>query len=480
LSILDPERASMVWGDLRVHLPRVASRRHRAASVDPMGNRNLSSRRTGLLALIVMLVASCAPVQAGTHGGTVSVVATWEGAEKDAFMAIVEPFEQKTGITVKYTSTRDLSGKLWKGVATGDLPDVAGLPGPGEMQEFARAGALVDLNKAIDVAAYKAETAPAFVQLGTVDDRLVGVFIKSAVKGLIWFDPKMYTLGEPSSWTELLRNAAISARGTTKTWCVGLESGEASGWPGTDWIEDIVLRQSGPAVYDDWVAGKVRWSSPQIRAAFEAFGAVIAPASVYGGSSAVVGTNFGDAAMPLFSDPPGCIFMHQGSFMPAFFRGTSGARDGEFDFFPFPVMDPRYANSLIAAGDLLAMFHDTPQARALISYLAGSEAQSMIAKRGGALSPNVNVTYPDDISRRESELLQSAAVVRFDGSDLMPEAMNEAFWRATVDYARDASQLDRILAGLDDIQAQASGTGPAGTGPAGTAPGESSPQSMQP
>ncbi|HXI45001.1 MAG TPA: extracellular solute-binding protein [Candidatus Acidoferrales bacterium] len=437
------------------------------------------NRRTGLMAVLVLLVTGCAPVSGNTQGGTVSVVATWEGAEKDAFMAIVEPFEQRTGIVVKYTSTRDLSGKLWKGVATGDVPDVAGLPGPGEMQEFARAGALVDLNKAIDVAAYKAETAPAFVQLGTVDDQLVGVFTKSTVKGLIWFNPKMYTLGEPSTWTELLRNAAISARGTTKTWCVGLESGEASGWPGTDWIEDIVLRQGGPAVYDDWVAGKVRWTSPQIRAAFEAFGTVVAPSAVYGGSAAVVGTNFGDASTPMFSNPPGCIFTHQGSFMTSFFRGTSGAHDDEFDFFPFPAMDPRYGNSLIAAGDLFAMFHDTPQARALISYLAGAEAQSMIAKRGGALSPNVNVTYPDELSRRESALLQSASIVRFDASDLMPEAMNEAFWRATVDYARDPYQLDRILASLDDVQAQAYGTGPGGTGPAGTAPGQSSPGSTQ-
>jgi alpha-glucoside transport system substrate-binding protein len=417
-----------------------------------------SKLRLLLLGAVIAVVAACSQVAAAPHGGSVTVLATWEGAERDAFLAMVEPFEQRTGITVQFSGTRDLSGKLWKGVATGNLPDIAGLPGPGEMREFAKAGALVDLGKAIDVAAYKAETAPGFVQLGTVDDHLVGMFIKSTVKGLIWYDPNVYTVGTPATWDDLGRNATIAARDGTKPWCLGMESGEASGWPGTDWIEDIVLRQSGPAVYDDWVNGKIRWSSPQIRKAFDTFASVIAPASVYGGADAVVGTNFGDAGAPLFADHPGCLFLHQASFMTSFFQRSSGARVGEYDFFPFPTMDPRYSSSLIAAGDLLGMFHDTPQARALVSYLASAEAQEILVKRGGALSPNLSVTdYPDAISNREGELLRSAQVVRFDGSDLMPEAMNEAFWHAMLEFARYPFRVDSILAGLDQVQSQAYG-----------------------
>ena len=424
-----------------------------------MSHQTTASKiRLRLLGLALAVVAGCGPVDVGARGGSVTVLATWEGAERDAFMAMVKPFEDRTGITVNYSSTRDLSGRLWKAVATGEAPDVAGLPGPGEMREFARAGALVDLNQAIDVAAYKAETAPAFVQLGTVDDQLVGMFIKSTVKGLIWYDPQVFTMGAPATWGDLTRDAEIAARGGTRPWCVGMESGEASGWPGTDWIEDIVLRESGPAVYDDWVAGKVKWSSAAIRQAFQLFGTVIAPNAVYGGSDAVVGTNFGDAGSPLFATKPGCLFLHGASFMTSFFQQSSGARVGEYDFFRFPTIDSRYANSLIAAGDLFAMFHDTPQARALVSYLASAEAQQILVQHGGALSPNLSVTaYPDAISSREGELLRSAQVVRFDGSDLMPEAMNEAFWHAMLDFARDPSRLDSILAGLDEVQAQAYG-----------------------
>lgn len=409
--------------------------------------------------LVLALLAACTTTSATPLGGTVSVLGTWEGAERDAFMAMVAPFEERTGIEVVYSATKDLSGRLWKGVATGDLPDVAGLPGPGAMREFAQAGALIDLNGVIDVARYKSETAPAFIQLGTVDDRLVGVFTKSTVKGLIWFNPKVYTLSAPTTWDDVWRDAKTATRGGTRTWCLGLESGEASGWPGTDWIEDIVLRQSGPAAYDDWVAGRLSWTSPQIRQAFETFGQVIADDALFGGSEAALATSFGDAGTPLFSDQPGCLFLHQASFMTSFFRGTSGARDGEYDFFPFPSFSATGKRSLIAAGDLIGMFSDTPQARALMAYLVSADAQAILVARGGALSPNVHVTnYPDEISSREAALLRTAEIVRFDASDMMSDAMNEAFWHAMVQFVRDPSQLDEILAGLDRAQYRPNGS----------------------
>jgi alpha-glucoside transport system substrate-binding protein len=437
-----------------------------------------------LVVLALIVVGGCGPATAAPLGGSVSVLGTWDGAEREAFMAMIRPFEQRTGITVAYHSTRDLSGRLWKGVATGDVPDVAGLPGPGEMRELARVGALVDLHEVIDVARYKGETAPAFIQLGTVDDRLAGVFIKSTVKGLIWFNPHMYTLGAPASWDDLVRKAGISARGETRPWCVGLESGEATGWPATDWIEDILLRQAGADAYDDWISGKLSWTSPEVRRAFETFGEIFAGDGVHGGRAAAIATNFGDAGTPLFSDPPGCLFLHQASFMPAFFRGNSGARDGEYDFFPFPALEADAPTSLIAAGDLMGMFNDTPQARALMNYLVSAEAQSVLVAKGGGLSPNSGVTnYPDDITRREAELLQTAEIVRFDASDMMPDAVNEAFWQATVSFVRDPSRLDEILASVDRAQSLAGGSapvdgpiGPNSSGPANSGPAASGPE----
>ena len=418
-----------------------------------VGRRALSMPLV-LLILLALMGASCSAVPQAHIGGSVSVIGSWSGSEEEAFRAVISPFEQRTGITVDYRGTRDLTGVLWEGIARGRPPDVAGLPGPGHMAEFARAGALKDLTNLIDVAQYKADTVPSFVELGTVDGRLVGVFIKATLKGLVWYNPNIYTLDPPSTWEELQSQSELAARDDTAVWCVALESGATSGWPATDWIEDILLRQSGPDVYDDWVEGVLPWTSDAIRNAFELYGDVVARS--YGGAPTVLATNFIDGGRPLFTDPPGCLFHHQGTFMTEFFTSRAGARVGEYDFFPFPQIDSRYADSVTGAGDLFGMFNDTPQARALIEYLLSPEAQTIWVSRGGALSVNRRVTeYPDEVSGRAAQVISSAARFRFDASDLMPEAMNAAFLAGVIDYTRDPSRLDEILTSLDDTRRRA-------------------------
>jgi alpha-glucoside transport system substrate-binding protein len=321
------------------------------------------------------------------------------------------------------------------------------------MREWFTAGALKPLDDVLDTATYTADTAPALVELGSVDGQIAGVFIKAAVKGLIWYNPNVYTGGEPASWDALTATSPAPAQ---NLWCIGLESQAASGWPGTDWIEDFVLRQSGPDIYDGWVAGTQKWTSPEIKQAFEAFGA--AAANAYGGSDAVLTTAFQDGGNQLFADPPGCLLHHQASFITDFFKEQGGAQEGQYDFFRMPDINSAYAGATTGAGDLFGMFNDTPQARALMAYLVTPEAQSIWVERGGALSANAKVTeYPDEISSRSAELLASAGVFRFDASDLMPVAMNEAFWKGILDYVKDPGQIDAILANLDSIQASAYG-----------------------
>ena len=412
----------------------------------------------GALALAGALLVGCQTAPSGPIGGTVKVVGSWSGGEEQAFLAMVRPFEQDTGVTVEYTGTRDLNGLLWEGVAKGRPPDVAGLPGPGQMAEFARHGSLKDLSSTIDVSQYKADTVPTFIDLGTVDGKLVGVFIKATLKGLIWYNPDVYTLDPPATWADLERSANLARRDDDRTWCIALGSDATTGWPATDWIEDIVLRQSGPNVYDDWVNGRIPWTSPEIKSAFEFFGKAVDDA--FGGPAGIIGTDFEDGGNGLFSDPPGCIFHHQATFMTSFFETRAGARKGEYDFFPFPVIDDRYANSVTGGGDLFGMFNDTPQARALMEYLLTPEAQSIWVGRGGALSVNTRVdNYPDEISRRAAQILTSAERFRFDASDLMPEQMNGAFLQAVLDFVRDQSQLDSILDHLDEVQREVGNPG---------------------
>ena len=318
------------------------------------------------------------------------------------------------------------------------------------------ADSLTDLSGVLDTATYTSETAPALVDLGTVNGKLVGVFIKTAVKGLIWYDPKTVDLSAnpPATWDALQTVITDNKSKVQAPWCIGVESGAASGWPGTDWIEDIVLRQAGPDVYNSWWQGKTKWTDPAIKSAWQTFGDVVA--NSYGGGTGVNATNFANAGDPLFKTPPGCLFLHQASFITGlggFKTATSGT---DYNFFPFPDINAQYSGAVEGAGDLFGMFHDTPAARSLMAYLVTAPAQDIWVKLGGALSANKNATdYPDDISKRSAELITNAKIFVFDASDLMPTDMNNAFWSGIVKYVQHPDQLDSILADLDKTQADA-------------------------
>jgi alpha-glucoside transport system substrate-binding protein len=388
-------------------------------------------------------------------GGEVTVYATWTGAEQENFDAMMAPWLECTGVTMNYTGQRDLAGALTAAIAGGNLPDVAGLPGPGLMQQWYADGTLLPLDF-VDFAAYEAATPPGFAALGKAEDgKLAGIFTKGAVKGLIWYNTANWQGGEPATWDELKTAATSAATGDTKTWCIGLESGGDSGWPGTDWIEDIVLRQAGTEVYDGWVAGTTPWTDPAIKAAWEEFG--VAVENAHGGTDYVNATAFGKAANPMFTDPPGCLLHHQASFITTFFESEAGATAEQYDFFPFPDIDP--ANSgVTGGGDLFGMFNDTPQAQSMIQYLLTPEAQQIWVERGGFISANKNVptdAYPDEVSARSAEILANAETFRFDAGDLMPSALSAAFFDGVVAYVDDPSSLDSILADLEAVSQDA-------------------------
>lgn len=410
------------------------------------------------MALSIVASACAGAPAAAPSGGHVSVLGSWDGRELDAFRAMIRPFEKRTGIIVDYTGSRDLEGTLDRSLAVGDAPDVVGLAGPSHLVRMTASKTLKPLDDVIDLGRYKSDTAPAFVDLGTVNDRLMGVFIKATVKGLLWYDPHVYRMGTPTTWSDLLTSAqsvAVNASEVTKPWCLGLESGATSGWPGTDWIEDFLLRQSGVDAYDAWVKGTLGWASDPVRQAFLAYGQVAADGVLYGGSRGALRTYFGDAGSGLFTNPPGCVFLHQGSFMSSFFD-ESKVDSSNYDFLPFPEINQQYAGSVIGAGDLVGLVHDTPAARELMRYLVSVEAQQLFVDQGGALSGNLQVDhYPDRVSYKAAQVLIAAKRFRFDASDSMPGQMSDAFLQAVLDFTRDPSQLESLLDHLDVVQKKA-------------------------
>jgi alpha-glucoside transport system substrate-binding protein len=424
-----------------------------------------------MLALTACPAASPAASPGGTEaadgalGGTVSILAVYADAEEESFRAMIDPWAQENGVEIEYTATRDINAQLETQISGGNPPDIAGLPGPGPMAQYARDGVLIPLDDVIDMDTYSSQYDQGWITAGTVDDQLVGIFTKVSVKGLIFYNPEQFEAAGyevPEDFDGLTSLVEQIAADGTPPWGIGLESGAASGWPGTDWIEDFVLRQSGPDVYDAWVAGEQAWTSEEIRAAFEAFGAWAADEQfVAGGPNQVINTAFGNGGDCLFSDPPECFLHHQASFITGFFEDNfpDVAVAGEtYDFFPMPGIE---FNGVTTAGDLFGMFNDTPQARSLMQYLTTPEAQQIWVERGGAISPSKEVpvdAYPDETSARFAEIIQGAETTRFDASDLFPSEMNEAFFEAILNYVQNPDDLDSILEELDSVQESAYGS----------------------
>ncbi|MBW7883004.1 MAG: carbohydrate ABC transporter substrate-binding protein [Caldilineaceae bacterium] len=418
--------------------------------------------------LIMALASGCQVVApAGAPAGperTVSVLAVWGGDELDNFRAMVAPFEAETGIKVEYEGTRDLNAVLTTRIEGGNPPDLAGLPGPGQLLEYARGGHLVTLDDVLDMEQMRAEYDEGFLNLATVDGKLYGIFIKAAVKSLVWYNPKAFAAAGyevPTTWDEMIGlSERIAGEGKTP-WCIGLESGAASGWPGTDWIEDIMLRTAGTETYDQWVAHEIAWTDPAIAGAWQTWGEIVGnPDLVWGGSQGVLATNFGESPLPMFEEEPGCYMHRQASFITSFIQDQYPdlVAGEDFSFFEFPPIDPAQGNPLLVAGDLFGMFNDTPEARALMNYLVTADAQQIWAERGGFLSANRTVdpaVYPDQLTRQIGEMLTESTAVRFDASDLMPEAVNNAFWSGILDFVSDPSSLDAVLQRIETAAADA-------------------------
>jgi alpha-glucoside transport system substrate-binding protein len=377
---------------------------------------------------------------------------------------MIKPFTDRTGVTINYTGTRDLDAILTTRVAAGNPPELSGLPNPGSMAGFARQRKLVDLSTVLDMNAMRAGYAKGWLDLGTVDGTLVGIFTKASLKGLVWYDPKALQaagLTVPTTFDQLMSESrSVAAKGTTP-WAIGVESGSASGWPGTDWIENILLRMYGPQKYMDWYLGKLPWTSTEVKTAWQAWGKIVAdPTMAYGGTSYVASTNFNTAFTPLFENPPKAYFHFQATFIQSFiqkqFPDLKPVED--FAFFGFPAIDPRYAKSVEIAGDLFGMFKNTAASAALLRYLTTAEAQDYWVKAADGISPNRSVPltdYPDPVSRNAAQILTSADIAVFDGSDMMPAKVNSAFWSAIMSYLAHPDQLDSILEGLDAVRKDA-------------------------
>jgi len=403
--------------------------------------------------ILVVLLIGMFSVGAFAAAKVLNVYSAWAGAEKEAFDKMVKPFEEANDIDVVLAGSRDPAVLITR-VEAGNPPDVSALPNPGTMAEFAKAGELVDLSTFMDVDTLKSDYSSTWMDLGSYKDKLYGVFLSADLKSLVWYNPKAFAAAGytvPTTWEEMIALSDKMVADGNTPWAIGLECGGASGWAGTDWIEDIMLRTVEPEVYDLWVSHGISWVDDRVQRAFELFGKIaLNEKYVYGGPNAELTINFGDSPDALFTTPPNAYMHKQATFIKSFildhFPNLVPGED--FDFFPFPPIDPQYGTPALGAADMFVMFNDTPDARAFLEYIVSPEAQEIWVHELGKLSANKRVNpdvYPDDLTRNAAEILVNASTFRFDGSDLMPAAVGSgSFWTEILNYVSGVP-LKRVL-----------------------------------
>ncbi len=391
----------------------------------------------------------------GSNSNTVTVLGVVVGEQQEKLEAALAPFEAETGIDVIYEGTDSFATLLPVQVESGSAPDIAMFPQPGLMADFARDGQLLPLTDVFDAATLSEAYPDDWIKLGTINDTLHGIWYRASVKSLVWYNPKQFEAkgySIPQTWDDMtaLSDKIVADGGTP--WCLGMESGDATGWVGTDWVEDIMLRTAGGEVYDQWTSHEIAFNSAPVQAAFEQFGEVILnPKYILGGKVGAISTPFGESPKGLFGENPQCYMHRQANFI-ASFLPEDVVLGEDVAVFPLPGIKEEFGLPILVAGDVFGMFNDTPEARALMQYLATPTPHEIWAKAGGFISPHKQVSldvYPDAVTRQQAEILANAETVRFDGSDLMPGTVGTGtFWSGIVDFV-GGSDLEKVL---DEIE----------------------------
>ncbi|MEM7771512.1 MAG: ABC transporter substrate-binding protein [Cyanobacteria bacterium P01_A01_bin.37] len=389
-------------------------------------------------------------------GDTVTILGSITGDGQEKLEQIFEPFTEATGIQVVYEGTDAFATVLPVRVDGGNAPDLALFPQPGLMADLARSGDLIPLDSFLDSTQLSAAYGEEWLQLGLVDDGLYGLWARADVKSLVWYRPDVFAEQDyeiPSTWDAMMALSDQMVADGTTPWCIGIESGSATGWVGTDWIEDIMLRTAGADVYDQWVRHEIPFTAPEVANAFAQFGAIaLNPDYVYGGAVGVISTPFGDAPQPLFTNPPGCYLHRQTNFIASFFPDDVVVGE-DVDVFLLPSIEPEWGTPVLVAGTAFAMLNDRDNVRAVMNYLLTPEPHEIWVGLENYISPHQQVSldaYADPFMRTQAELLAEAVTIRFDGSDLMPGAVGTGtFWTGVVDYV-GGTDVDRVLETIDD------------------------------
>jgi len=421
-----------------------------------------------LVSVAAIALAGCAesaaPSNDSVKGKTVQISGGITGTEADALNQSFAAFTKKTGIKVVYTGDKSFEGNIVTKVNGGSAPDIAVVPQPGLLQALVGTGQVVQPS-ATTTSNVSKYWSSAWKTYGTVGGKFYAAPMLANVKGFIWYSPakfKEWGVSIPKTYDELLTlTQTIQQKTGAAPWCAGFASDAASGWPGTDWIEDLVLRQSGPSVYDQWVAGKVKFTDPQIKDAFDAVGKILLnPAYVnagFGDVKSINSTAFADVANKVADGT--CPLTHQASFLSSNFL-TAKTKDGKTptiapdgDVYAFLLPGVKAGSTSVeAGGEFVAAFSNSKAVQMVQDFMSSPDFANARVKLGGVISANSGA----DPALASSEFLTDAmktlqdkkTVIRFDASDLMPATVGSgSFWKGMVNWV-DGTPTDQVLTAI--------------------------------
>ncbi len=383
-----------------------------------------------------------------------SIVAPEDKSHKDSYKL----FTECTGAEVVYEGSKEFEAQLVVRVRSGNPPDIAYVPQPGLLRTLVQdTGKVVEAPDAVseNVDKWFGEDWKGY---GTVDGKFYAAPLGANVKSFVWYSPKMFADNGwtiPTTWDEMTTLSDTIAATGIKPWCAGIASGEATGWPATDWLEDALLRDAGPDKYDEWVNHDIPFNDPIVASSLDRVGDILKnPAMVNGGFGdvkTIATTTFQDGGLPILDGK--CALHRQAGFYAANWpKGTKVAEDGDAFAFYLPPTNEENGKPVLGGGEFVAAFADRPEVQAFQTYLSSDVWANEKAKAtpdGGWVSANkgldvANLASP--IDQLSAEILQDPdAVFRFDGSDQMPGAVGAGtFWKEMTAWITGKSTQDAL------------------------------------
>jgi alpha-glucoside transport system substrate-binding protein len=436
--------------------------------------RRRSTIGVATLAVAALALSGCAPAAEDTAAtGDCAAYADYlgnEGTEVEMYTTIVSPeadlfqesfaeFEECTGITINWNGSQEFEAQLPVRVEGGTAPDLAIFPQPGLLKKMVETGKMVAAPDAL-AASVDANYTPDWKNYGTVDGTFYAAPLGANVKSFVWYSPKTFADNGweiPTTWAELLTLSDTIAESDVQPWCVGFGSGDATGWVGTDWMEDLMLRFQDAETYDKWVSNEMKFDDPKVAEVLAEAGKILKNPDYVGDVASIATTTFQDGGAGIVDGS--CAMHRQASFIGGILQGDYAATivtpedtdvEGGITTFYFPGVSADNKPAL-GGGEFVGAFSDRPEVQAVQLYLTTAEWNNKKAALGTWFSAHLGLdtaNVADPVNAVAVEILQNATTFRFDASDLMPAAVGAgSFWKEmTAWVAEDKADADVLEA----------------------------------